>query len=109
MNPLEEYISISNNNSIAINLAGWFIKDDGPNRYDFPENYHIGSKTTIKIWSMAGTNTSTNLYWNSPVEVWNDSEDCGYLRDDSTGQKILVDSYCYKVDEEGQMILFKAP
>ena len=107
--PLAEYISISNNNSVAVNLADWFIKDDGPNRYDFPEYYSIPSKTTIKVWSMAGTNTSTNLFWDSPVEVWNDSEDCGYLRDDSTGQKFLVDSYCYKVDDEGQMILFRAP
>ena len=109
MNPLEEYISISNNNSFAVNLADWFIKDDGPNRYDFPDYYSIPSKSTIKIWSMAGTDETYNLFWASPVEVWNDSEDCAYLRDDSTGQKILVDSYCYKVDDEGQVILFQAP
>ena len=106
MNPLEEYISISNNNNVAVDLTDWFIKDDGPNRYDFPENYSIGSKKTIKVWTMAGTNTSTDLFWDSPVEVWNDSEDCAYLRDD---QRILVDTYCYKVDDEGQMIRLQIP
>lgn len=108
-NPLNEYISIINNTSSPVNLTDWFIKDDGPNRYDFPENYYIPSKIPIKVWTMAGTNTSTNLFWDSPVEVWNDSEDCAYLRDDYNGLKILVDSYCYKVDDEGQMVLFRAP
>ena len=109
MNPLAEYISISNNNSYTVDMTDWYIKDDGPNRYDFPENFSIGSKVTIKVWTMVGTNTSTNLYWNSPVEVWNDSEDCAYLVDDSGGKKIHVDDYCYTVDDENQVILFRAP
>lgn len=108
-NPLDEYISISNNTSSTVNLADWFIKDDGPNRYDFPESYSIPKGATIKVWTGAGTNETYNLFWDSPVEVWNDSEDCAYLRDDYTGLNILVDSYCYKVDDEGQMILFQAP
>ena len=107
--PLDEYISIRNNTSVAVNLADWFIKDDGPNRYDFPGYYDIPGGATIKVWTKAGTDETYNLFWDSPVEVWNDSEDCAYLRDDSTGQKILVDTYCYKVDDEGQVILFQAP
>jgi hypothetical protein len=107
--PLDEYISIRNNTSVAVNLADWFIKDDGPNRYDFPEYYSIPKGATIKVWTKDGIDETYNLFWDSPEEVWNDSEDCAYLRDDSTGQKILVDTYCYKVDDEGQVILFQAP
>lgn len=107
--PLDEYISIRNDESTAVNLTDWYIKDDGLNRYDFPEDYIIPKDATIKVWTKAGIDETYNLFWNSPVEVWNDSEDCAYLRDDSTGLKILVDSYCYKVDDENQIILFRAP
>ena len=109
MNPLEEYISISNNNSYAVNMTDWYIKDDGLNRYDFPEDFYIGSKVTIKVWTMAGTNTSTNLFWDSPVEVWNDSEDCAYLVDNSGVNRVHVDDYCYTTGDDDQIILFHAP
>jgi len=107
--PLDEYISIRNDTTVAVNLTDWYIKDDGPNRYDFPENYYIPKGATIKVWSKAGTDETYNLFWDSPVEVWNDSEDCAYLVDDSTDKRIHVDDYCYTVDDEDQIILFRAP
>jgi hypothetical protein len=109
MDPLNEYVSIKNHRSKSVDLTDWFIRDDGPNRYDFPENFIIGSKKTIKIWTKDGVDSATNLYWGSPVEVWNDSGDCAYLRDDSEGKKTLVDTYCYTKEEDGLMIILRTP
>lgn len=109
MDPLNEYVSIYNNRYSTVDLTGWFIRDDGSNRYDFPTNVHIAGKKTIQLWTKAGQNTVTELYWGSAVEVWNDGGDCAYLRDDSDGEKILVDRYCYTTDEDGLMIIIQEP
>ena len=109
MDPLNEYVSIKNNRSKAVDLTDWFVRDDGPNRYDFPDNYSIASKKTIRIWTKEGLNSSSDLYWGSPVEVWNDGGDCAYLRDDSEGKKTLVDTYCYTKEDGILMVIIREP
>jgi hypothetical protein len=109
MNPLNEYVSIINNGYNTAVLTDWYIKDDGPNRYNFYEGFSIARGETIRLWTRSGINTATDLYWDSAVEVWNDSGDCAYLRDDSTGLKILVDKYCYTTGDDGLMILIQDP
>jgi hypothetical protein len=95
MDPFDEYISIRNYKSSSVTLTGWFIRDDGENRYDFPEGFIITGNKTVRIWTKEGGDTDTDLFWGSPVEVWNDVQDCAYLRDDSEGENELVDVYCY--------------
>jgi hypothetical protein len=107
--PLEEYVTLYNKGTQAEDLTGWFIRDDGPNRYDFPTNFTIPSKEYIRVWTMAGEDTLTDLYWGSEVEVWNDVTECAYLRDDSEGEKILVHKYCYPEDEDSLWRLFFLP
>lgn len=93
--PLDEYVRIYNYDSRTLYLTGWFIRDDGPNRYDFPDNFYIGGRQTVRIWTRYGVNTTTDLYWDNDTEVWNDKEDCAYLKDESDGERILIDIYCY--------------
>lgn len=109
MDPLNEYISIFNTRYSAADLTDWYIRDDGPNRYNFPTNFNVGSRQTIRVWTKAGQNTATELYWSSAVEVWNDGGDCAYLRDNSDGDKILVDTYCYSSGDDGLMIIIQEP
>lgn len=108
-NPLDEYVSIHNYNSTAVSLTDWFIRDDGLHRYNFPNGYSIPSKQTIRIWTKDGINTTTDLYWGSPEEVWNDVQDCAYLRDNSDGDSKLIDVYCYKVTESGLLMIIPPP
>ena len=107
--PLNEYVKIYNGSSKAVDLTGWFIRDDGSNRYNFPNDFWIGSKGTIRLWTKTDWDTATDLYWDSPVEVWNDEGDCAYLRDNSKGENELVDVYCYKVTQEGLLIIIRNP
>ncbi len=95
VDPLDEYVSIKNYGYSATDLTDWYIRDDGPNRYNFPDNFNIARNQTVRLWTKEGVNTATDLYWGSAVEVWNDSSDCAWLRDNSGGEKILVDTYCY--------------
>ena len=91
----DEYIKIKNYGSSSVNMTDWFIKTDGGNRYDFPNNFTLASKATVTVWSKVGTNSGNNLYWNRTDYAWNNHGDCAYLRDDSDGDNILVDQYCY--------------
>jgi len=97
--PLEEYVTLYNTGNQAEDLTGWYIQEEGLHRYNFPTNFYIPSKGTIRVWTMEGENTITDLYWGSDVEIWNDVQDCAYLRDNSEGEKILVQKFCYPEEE----------
>jgi hypothetical protein len=107
--PLDEFITIKNFGSSSVNLTDWFVRDDGPNRYNFPDGFRLGAKATVKIVSGAGSDTSSTLYWDSSVEVWNDGGDCGYLRDNSDGDNVLVDIFCYKAAADGTILIIPNP
>lgn len=107
--PLEEYVVMHNYASSAITMTDWFIRDDGTNRYDFPAEFSIASGGTIRLWSKAGDDTTTDLYWGSEVEVWNDAQDCAYLRDDSEGENELIDVYCYEETANGTIVIIRNP
>ena len=94
--PLDEYVEIRNTAGNAYNLTGWFLRSERNYRYDFPDGFQLYGRRTIRVWSRSGKDTSYNLYWNSPVEIWNDYNDCAYLRDDSKGENDLIDVYCYR-------------
>ena len=107
LDPLNEYVSIHNFNYDVADLTGWFLRDDGLNRYNFPINFIIPSGKTIRVWTKEGTNTITDLYWGSEVEVWNDFNECAYLRDDSEGENELVDVYCYAKQFNGSVKVWR--
>jgi hypothetical protein len=89
--PLNEYVSIKNLSGKAIVMTGWTLRDDSKNIYTFPV-FTLGQLATVKVWTKSGINDSSNLYWNSPVEIWNNHGDCAYLRNDKNDK---VDSTCY--------------
>ena len=63
--PLDEYVLIENSGNNSVDMEGWWIKADKSGaRYDFPDNFSLGSDKTVKVWTKVGQNTSSNLYWN---------------------------------------------
>ncbi len=92
-NPLDEYIEIENTGNSSVDMEGWYIKTDRLGaRYDFPNNFSLGSDKAVKVWTKTGTNNSSNLYWGRTEPVWNNNSDTGYLRDDNGD---IVDVYSY--------------
>jgi hypothetical protein len=94
-NPLDEYVLIYNGGTKTTDLTDWYIRDDGQHRYDFPKGFVLLGKQKVWVWTKAGTNSTYELFWGSSEEVWNDTHDCAYLRDNTEGEKLLVDVLCY--------------
>lgn len=90
-NYMNEYVTIKNLTSKSLFMEGWTLRDDSKNIYTFPY-YILRSGGSIKVWTKSGTDTYTDLYWGSPVPIWNDHGDCAYLRDE---QDTKLAQYCY--------------
>jgi hypothetical protein len=88
---LDEWVSIRNWQNETFDMEGWTLKDDSGNELEF-HAFTLRAYTTIVVWTKAGQNNSTNYYWGSSQPIWNDSEDCAYLRDDENEP---VASICY--------------
>lgn len=88
--PMDEYVEIKNPGS-AVDMTDWRLRDESQNVYTFP-SFTLGKSKSVKVWTKAGTNDSENLYWGRTTEVWNNSHDCAYLRDDANEK---VDQFCY--------------
>ena len=93
--PLDEYVSIRNDYADREDMTGWRIRNDHKPRdeYTFPR-YTLLAYSTVKVWTKPGVNSPTDLYWGRTTPVWNDQEDCVWLRDQNNE---LVDNLCYLV------------
>lgn len=92
--PLDEYVAIKNSESKSVVMTDWMLRDENRNVFTFP-TFTLGAGATVKVWTKSGTDTSSNLYWDSDVPIWNDHGDCAYLRDDENNS---IDTYCYSAD-----------
>jgi len=91
-NDLEtEYVEIKNEGDSSVDMTDWKLRDENQNVYTFPD-FSLKKGATVKVWTKAGTDTSSNLYWGLTEPVWNNKSDCAYLRDDNND---LVDAMCY--------------
>lgn len=92
--PLNEYVKIKNTSSKSVDMKDWIIKPAKAGtgvKYVFP-SFTLGAGKIVNVWTKSGTDTSTDLYWDSTIPVWNDNHDCGYLKNDNGGTE---SSYCY--------------
>lgn len=90
--PLDEWVTIKNLGSSAVDMEGWRISSDSSNKFDFPK-FSLNTGQTVKVWTKRGTNSSNTLYMNRDFEFWNNNADCGYLVDDTRRK---INSFCYK-------------
>ncbi|MBI4452020.1 lamin tail domain-containing protein [Candidatus Woesearchaeota archaeon] len=91
----DEYIVFKNNCGFSCDLTGWVISDSASHDYEFP-SFSISSQGTFSLYSGAGTNTDSQLYWNSPYTpckaIWNNDADALYLKNSNNE---VVFSYSY--------------
>lgn len=64
-----EYILLRNPGENAVDLAGWRIVSDGGRNYRFP-NLTLYPKGAVSIYTGPGTDTVTELHWNSDTALW---------------------------------------
>jgi hypothetical protein len=91
-----EYVEIENDGSRSVDMKGWKLRDENRNVYTFPA-FTLKKGANVKVWTKAGTNTSSNLYWGRTAPVWNKKHDCAHLRDENGDR---VDDMCYNMLSE---------
>ena len=72
-----EIITLTNNCQ-EINLAGFKLKDESRKIYTFPE---ISFSQKLLLNSVLGEDNSTDLFWNSKTNIWNNDRDSLYIFD----------------------------
>jgi hypothetical protein len=87
-----EHIRIKNSGGVAADMTNWTLRDKADHKFAFP-TFTLKPGAYVRVWTKAGTNTLTNLYWGRNQAVWNNRGDCAYLRD-SAGT--LIDTYYYE-------------
>lgn len=64
-----EYILLRNPGESPVDLSGWRIISDGGKNYRFP-NLTLYPKGAVNIYTGPGTDTVTELHWNSDAALW---------------------------------------
>ncbi len=83
-------IVVINNKCGEINMLYWQLKDESRKTYSFKNV----SFTTVSLHSLAGKDNSSDLFWNSDQNVWNNDRDSLYLFDNEGGL-VYYESYGY--------------
>jgi micrococcal nuclease len=92
LNPQDEWVELTNQGDRPVDLDGFTLKDQANHIYTF-ENFTLGPREFVRLFSRNGINTDYRLYWGLGNEtVWNNDGDTAFLRDP---QGALVDLYTY--------------
>jgi micrococcal nuclease len=86
-----EFVAIANTGSDEIDLDGWYVKDEATHFYYF-KAVSIGRGESLRLYTGQGTDTESELFWNSPLPVWNNAGDTAFLFD-SNGDLAAVISF----------------
>lgn len=74
-------------------MTNWTLFDESSHVYIFPAGYILADATDVHIWTKAGADTQTDLYWGSTQAIWNNKGgDTASLRDQSDQ---IVDTYSW--------------
>lgn len=86
-----EFVSILNDTGKDMHLGGWILHDAASlqRRYTFPP-ITLKPGDEIKLWSKAGTDNASNLYWGRRQAVWTNTGDTAVLRDARGSEVVSV-------------------
>jgi hypothetical protein len=90
-NEPDEYVEIHNDDTRPIQLQGWTLHDIASHVFTFPA-FVMQPGKVCRIYTNQVHPEWCGFSYGSNTAIWNNSGDCGYLRDSSY---ILIDDYCY--------------
>ncbi|MEU6273152.1 lamin tail domain-containing protein [Streptomyces populi] len=74
-----EWVEITNSGRRGIDLDGWTLSDRQGNRYTF-NHYRLAGRSTVRVHTGYGRDTSRDLYQDRRNEVWDNHSDTATLR-----------------------------
>jgi hypothetical protein len=87
----DEYVEIRNDDSFAIQLANWTLRDDANHVYTFP-SFVIQPGQVCRVYTNQYHPEWCGFNYGSGSPIWNNTGDCAYLRDSAF---TLIYQYCY--------------
>ena len=79
-NPNNEYVEITRDNRFApatLDLTGFTIKNKAGDTFTFPAGFTLTTtRTSVKVFTGAGTNSATEVYWGQSSGKWNNAAEC---------------------------------
>jgi micrococcal nuclease len=92
LDPLAEWVELTNQGSQSIDLSGYTLKDEANHIYEF-DGFALPAGDSVRLYTGNGRDTAGKRYWGLGDEaVWNNNGDTAYLRDAGGS---LVDLYTY--------------
>lgn len=88
----DEYFTLQNTGSEAVDMTGWSVSNEHGDTFEFPDGFTLAPEAVVTIHSGAGANSEGILYWNASEPMWNNTSDIGVLYDDI---RDIVDVYAY--------------
>ncbi|MDD5264514.1 MAG: lamin tail domain-containing protein [Candidatus Bipolaricaulis sp.] len=88
----DEYFTLENAGSEAVDMTGWSVSNEHGDTFQFPDGFALAPGAVVTIHSGAGADTKEILHWNASEPVWNNTSDIGVLYDDISD---IVDVYAY--------------
>lgn len=66
----DEYFTLQNKGSGAVDLTGWSVENERGLAFRFPHGFTLGAGAVVTIHSGAGANTADILHWDAAAPVW---------------------------------------
>jgi hypothetical protein len=87
----DEYVEIRNDDTRAIQLSNWTLRDIANHVYTFP-SHTMQPGQVCRIYTNESHPESCGFNYGNGAAIWNNGGDCAYLRDSTD---TLIDTYCY--------------
>lgn len=86
-----EYVLLRNTTDASQDLTAWTIEDGDGHVFRF-ESFVLESGVSVKVWTGAGEDTGTDVYWGYGRGLWDNEGDTATLKD-YRGQ--VIDTFSY--------------
>jgi beta-lactamase superfamily II metal-dependent hydrolase len=87
----DEYVEVRNDDTRAIQLQNWTLRDIANHVYTFP-SFVMQPGQVCRVYTNQSHPESCSFNYGSGAAIWNNTGDCAYLRDSLS---TLIDDYCY--------------
>jgi phosphatidylserine/phosphatidylglycerophosphate/cardiolipin synthase-like enzyme len=87
----DEYVEIRNDDTKAVQLSNWTLRDVANHVYTFPSHL-MQPGQVCRIYTNENHPEWCGFNYGNGAAIWNNSGDCAYLRDSTD---TLIDTYCY--------------
>ncbi|MFJ3717908.1 lamin tail domain-containing protein [Streptomyces sp. NPDC090057] len=77
----QEWADVTNSTRRAVNLDGWFLRDEDGHTFTF-RHVRLAGRSAVRVHTGVGHDTRTDLFQDRREYVWNNDHDTATLRND---------------------------